>query len=138
MLCRTEDTVAHGTESGRCGLVQSQAATCVALGQGLPLSELRFPGLQTKEWCWPLRAIVRFSGKHPAQAGVEKEVSGAGDREYAGLGTVGDRSLFFSGPGCASRSCGPSGKSYITILVAHLQEADSALFYQLPEKAFLK
>lgn len=69
---------------------------------------------------------------------MEKEVSIAGDRMYARLGAVGDRSLFFSGPGSASRSCGPSGKSYITILMAHLQEADSALFYQLLEKAFLK
>lgn len=102
-------------------------ATYVALGQGLPLSELRFPGLQIKEWCWPLRAIARFSGKRPAQAGVEKEVSITGDRVYAGLGTVGNRSLFFSGPGSASRSCGPSGISYVTILMAHLQEAGSAV-----------
>lgn len=66
-------------------------ATCVALGQGLPLSELKFPGLQTKEWRWPLRTIVRFSGKRPAQAGVQKEVSIAGDRVYAGLGAIGCR-----------------------------------------------
>lgn len=109
----------------------------MALGQGLPLSELRFPGLQTKEWHWPLRIIVKFSGKRPPQVGVEKEVSITSDQVYAGLGAGRDRSLF-SGPGSTSRSCGSSGKSYIIILMAHLQETDSTLFYQLLEKAFLK
>lgn len=86
----------------------------MALGQGLPFSEFRFPGLQTKEWRWPLRAIVRLRGKHPAQAGVEKRMAAStmAEQVYAGLGAVGDRSLFFSGPGSASRSCGTLGKPY--------------------------
>lgn len=134
----------HGLGSRMGGLVQMPGwppVSCVALGQVLPLSELRFLGLQTGEWHWPLGAIISCSGKCPAQADVENRmaVHVLGEQVYAALGCRRQISVLFWAPALPLGAMEPQANHKIRILMALLQEANSAqVFYQHPKKALLK
>ena len=116
------DAVAHGVGRRLCGLVRMPGwppANYVALGQVLPLSELRFLGLQMEEWHWPLRAIVSCSGKCPAQAGVEKmmAVSISGEQVYVGLGLQATDFCSFLTPALPLGAVEPQANHTVRILI---------------------